>query len=70
MTALLPPLKARDIIEKYHLIPHPEGGYYVETFRSDIIVPTDRGSILLTTIIEFLGCEAECHSELRLLVSS
>lgn len=28
-------MNARDVIEKLKLIPHPEGGYYRETYRSD-----------------------------------
>lgn len=28
-------LKARDIIDALGLVPHPEGGYYKETYRSD-----------------------------------
>ncbi|SEI89395.1 hypothetical protein SAMN05216327_104439 [Dyadobacter sp. SG02] len=26
-------------IEKYHLLPHPEGGYYVETYRASESIP-------------------------------
>ena len=42
-SSVVSPLTAQEIIEKYQLIPHPEGGYYVETFRSDIIIPTSKG---------------------------
>jgi len=43
-------LTAHDIIHKYSMIPHPEGGYYVETFRSDIIIPTIRGNLLTNNL--------------------
>ena len=32
-------ITARDIILKYQLIAHPEGGYYRETYRSAEIIP-------------------------------
>lgn len=32
-----------DIVNKYQLIPHPEGGYYRETFRSVLKVIDDEG---------------------------
>uniref|UniRef100_A0A7S2Y1H2 DUF985 domain-containing protein n=1 Tax=Fibrocapsa japonica TaxID=94617 RepID=A0A7S2Y1H2_9STRA len=32
------------IIEKYELIPHPEGGYYKESFRSDVKVQVGSSS--------------------------
>ena len=28
-----------NLIQKLNLIPHPEGGYYCESFRSDIVIP-------------------------------
>lgn len=31
------------LIDKYHLIPHPEGGYYRETFRSEFPVSSHAG---------------------------
>ncbi len=33
-----PPL-AKDLIARYNLLPHPEGGYYRETYRSFEIIP-------------------------------
>jgi predicted cupin superfamily sugar epimerase len=41
-----------NIIKTLHLIPHPEGGFYSETYRSEITIPgMDRQ---LMTIIYFL----------------
>ena len=31
------------LVEKFGLLPHPEGGFYKETYRSDEIVTTKRG---------------------------
>ncbi len=28
-------MTAQEIVEKLNMLPHPEGGYYVETYRSD-----------------------------------
>lgn len=30
-----------NIISQYKLMPHPEGGYYKETYRSEEIIPTE-----------------------------
>ena len=29
----------KDLIQHYHLLPHPEGGYYKETYRSEESIP-------------------------------
>ncbi|WP_057938951.1 cupin domain-containing protein [Algoriphagus resistens] len=42
------------LVEKLQLIPHPEGGYYSETYRSDALVGTDSGQRNLSTAIYFL----------------
>lgn len=42
------------LVEKLQLIPHPEGGYYSETYRSDAFVDTDSGRRNLSTAIYFL----------------
>jgi predicted cupin superfamily sugar epimerase len=34
-----PGAEARAVIERLELVPHPEGGWYRETFRSEIILP-------------------------------
>jgi predicted cupin superfamily sugar epimerase len=47
----------RDIIEKYNLIHHPEGGYFREDFKSEIELPdhiTKRGSRSLITTCYYL----------------
>jgi predicted cupin superfamily sugar epimerase len=33
------PTKIKDLVEALNLIPHPEGGFFLETFRSGIPVP-------------------------------
>ncbi len=43
------PQRARELIEKFHLKSHPEGGFYAETYRSAEMIPgKDRN--LLTSI--------------------
>ena len=41
------------VIERLGLIPHPEGGYFRETFRSAQAVPTPRGKRSASTLIHF-----------------
>lgn len=36
-------LNKDQVIAKYHMLPHPEGGYYVETFRSSTRIQTPSG---------------------------
>jgi predicted cupin superfamily sugar epimerase len=50
------------IIKKYSLIPHPEGGYFTETYRSDCIVKLgdERLSRSASTAIYFLICPGNC----------
>jgi hypothetical protein len=43
-----------DIIARLALAPHPEGGFYRETFRSTEIIPTARGPRRASTAILFL----------------
>ncbi|HRK04555.1 MAG TPA: cupin domain-containing protein, partial [Chlorobiota bacterium] len=43
-----------DRIAQLGLQPHPEGGYYAETFRSSILTPTSRGIRPASTAIWFL----------------
>lgn len=42
------------IIEHFKMQPHPEGGYYVETYRSKLNFETKRGSRNASTAIHFL----------------
>jgi len=42
------------LIERLHLVAHPEGGYYRETFRSERIVETNAGRRTAMTSILFL----------------
>lgn len=45
---------ARAAVEHLGLQPHPEGGFYVETWRSPVRVPTARGERAAMTVIHFL----------------
>jgi hypothetical protein len=42
------------IIERLALLPHPEGGFFRETYRAAALVPTDRGPRAASTTIYFL----------------
>jgi predicted cupin superfamily sugar epimerase len=45
---------ARVIVETLALAPHPEGGYYRETHRAPLAVPTPRGPRAASTAIYYL----------------
>lgn len=45
---------AKALIETHELQPHPEGGFYRETFRSNIMVETDMGPRSSGTAILYL----------------
>ena len=47
----------KELIQKYNMQPHPEGGFYVETFRSATNVDTEKGPRSASTAIYFLMCE-------------
>ena len=49
-------MNAKEWIEKLHLLPHPEGGYYKETYRSkeDALFADFDGKRNLSTAIYFL----------------
>lgn len=47
-------MSARKLIEALSLSPHPEGGYYRETFRADESVETKRGPRAAGTAILYL----------------
>jgi predicted cupin superfamily sugar epimerase len=42
------------IIKHFNMIPHPEGGFYVESYRSQLSFQTDRGTRSASTAIYFL----------------
>ena len=42
------------LVDKLNLIPHPEGGFYSETYRSEMTIGTATGERNLTTAIYFL----------------
>jgi predicted cupin superfamily sugar epimerase len=56
-------LKVQELIQFYQLIPHPEGGYYKETYRSTECIPADslperfNGNRNYSTAIYFLLVE-------------
>ena len=41
-------------VDELQMQPHPEGGYYAETYRSPVLVPTARGERSASTAIYFL----------------
>ncbi len=45
---------AQAVVEELHLLPHPEGGFYRETFRASRMVPTAQGERSASTAIYFL----------------
>jgi len=49
-----------DLVEKYGMSQHPEGGYFVETYRAQSTVVSDRGDTTVSrsaaTAIYFLVC--------------
>jgi predicted cupin superfamily sugar epimerase len=44
----------RDLVERLGMKPHPEGGYYAETYRARELVETPRGRRPASTAIYFL----------------
>lgn len=43
-----------DLVKTLGLKPHPEGGFYKETYRADVGVPTERGERSAGTAIYYL----------------
>ncbi len=43
-----------DLIATYNLLPHPEGGYYKETYRSDGLLQINSENRNYSTAIYFL----------------
>ena len=52
-------LNAKALIEQLKLQPHPEGGYYRETYRASQIVDTSRGPRVASSAILYLLAEGE-----------
>ena len=51
----------QDLVKQFDLKPHPEGGYYNESYRSDQIVKLGSGlERSAATAIHFLICEGNC----------
>jgi predicted cupin superfamily sugar epimerase len=48
------PLSPEILINKFNLLPHPEGGWFKETYRSGETINTDNGNRNLSTAIFFL----------------
>ncbi|CAK6697621.1 hypothetical protein OGCDGJMD_02291 [Cyanobium usitatum str. Tous] len=55
-------LNAKALIEQLKLQPHPEGGYYRETYRASQIVDTSRGPRVASSAILYLLAEGEWSS--------
>ncbi len=47
-------MKKEEIIAKFNMEPHPEGGYFVETYKSEIIF-LNSGQTLYSSILFLLG---------------
>lgn len=58
----------QDLINKYFMQPHPEGGFYAESFRSQCVVQTEKGPRSASTAIYFLMCKGSI-SRLHRIVS-
>lgn len=46
--------RIQTLIQELQLKPHPEGGYYAETYRAEEMVQTQNGQRSLMTVIYFL----------------
>ena len=42
------------LIKHFDMKPHPEGGFYVESFKSELNIPTNQGIRSASTAIYFL----------------
>ena len=63
---LTPNLTAAQVMSRLELEPHPEGGFFRETFRAADVVQTARGARSLATGILFLLTRASCSRLHRL----
>jgi uncharacterized protein len=61
--------RAQEIIERLGLIPHPERGHYVETYRAPLALDTPRGQRAASTAIYFLLGEEQRATFLHQLTS-
>lgn len=52
--------RAAELVARLGLQPHPEGGHYVETFRSSLTVDTAHGPRAASTAILFLLTAGTC----------
>jgi predicted cupin superfamily sugar epimerase len=53
-----------ELIQLLDLQPHPEGGHYTQTYKSELIVQTERGARAASTSIYFLlseGSKSHLH---------
>lgn len=58
-------MQKNDVIQALNMSPHPEGGFYVESFRSSATVQTERGPRSASTAILFLlgrGDKSHLHT--------
>lgn len=44
----------KQLIDHFRMQAHPEGGYFVETYKSDLLLDTPRGKRAASTAIHFL----------------
>jgi predicted cupin superfamily sugar epimerase len=67
----MPSPRARALIRQLGLVPHPERGYYAETYRAPVAVgaPTHPGPRAASTAIYFLLTDEERSSRLHRLRS-
>lgn len=47
-------IRIEELVKQLHLKPHPEGGFYSETYRSSTLVPSPKGPRPAATMIYFL----------------
>ncbi|KAJ1418455.1 RmlC-like cupin domain-containing protein [Ochromonadaceae sp. CCMP2298] len=47
-------MNSQQLVERFNMQPHPEGGFYAETFRSSDLVNTPKGERSASTAIYFL----------------
>lgn len=52
-------MRAHQLIQELKLLPHPEGGYYREIFRSQTLISAPQGERNALTLIYFLLKEGE-----------